>query len=168
MLAANMERGQTGPGKGGMDWSGFEKSRANHFAAYEEAVFEVFGPGREKTVLTARGWQDGPLPEEDLIIITAYNPGMEWPEESVNRQRNQELRALLLRSKLSFDEALGRNLDGSHQEPSFAVRLEEGKQKQQIAFVSSLGGRFGQAGLFFWDCRSRTGATLWLAGSIET
>lgn len=151
-----------------MDWSGFEKSRANRFAAYAEAVFEVYCPGQEKSVLTAGGWQEGPLPDEDLLIITAFNPGLEWPEHSVNQKRNQELRALLLRSGLTFDEALGRNLDGTHQEPSFAIRLEEGKQKQQIAFLSSLGGRFGQAGLFYWDCRSRTGRTLWLAGSIDT
>ncbi len=75
-----------------------------------------------------------------LHVITAWNPGDERPEQRVNREVNERLRADLLARTSSLWPALGSSSDGSHAEESWAVlgltrgnALELGRKYRQIA-----------------------------------
>ncbi|HBS05383.1 MAG TPA: hypothetical protein DEA96_10480 [Leptospiraceae bacterium] len=149
------------------DWSEFEKHQRKRFPEFGKAVFEIHVPGKDTTILTADGLISGPLPENDWIIITAYNPGHRRPAKEENELSNQRMLQTLQQAGLSCYPALGRNEDSSHQEPSFAVALETGPLKYQLAFVSSVAGAAGQAAVFYWDCNARKGRTVWLAPSEE-
>ena len=148
---------------GARDWSEFEKMRRKSFPEYGKALFEIHPPGKSVTTIHADGMISGPVPETDLLIITAYNPGHRRPSQQENEKANQRLAQVIEKAGLTSYPALGRNEDGSHREPSFAVALETGPLKYQLAFVSSLAGRAGQAAVFYWDCNARKGRTVWLA-----
>mgnify|MGYP002877607425 CR=1 FL=1 len=150
------------------DWSEFEKIQRKKFPEYGVAVFELFWPAGDITVLSREGLLSGPLPDSDLIFITGYNPGRLRPTDLQNQKANQYLQSALQKADLSFYRALGRNQERTHEEPSFAVALETGPQKFQLAYISSLAGSLGQAALFYWDGNARKGRTLWLVTDEES
>ncbi|MCB1304808.1 MAG: DUF3293 domain-containing protein, partial [Leptospiraceae bacterium] len=82
-----------------------------------------------------------------------------------NQLQNQRLKEALSSAGLSFYECVGRSPDGLHQEPSFAVALEEVRGREQLAYVASVAGRFEQSAIFLWNSRLRKGQTIWLAES---
>lgn len=150
------------------DWTGFESSCRGRFPEYSGSHFDIFWSEGQVSTLAGEGIIQGPLPESDLVIITAYNPGQARPSAEENQKANEKLGNYLKEAGLMFYQAVGRDPQHSHSEPSFAVVLETGPAKYQLAFLCSLAGCFQQAAVFCWDCNSRTGRTLWLAGVVET
>jgi hypothetical protein len=113
---------------------------------YERAVYEAeLDSGVVRFRVSAHS--EGQLPEVSLAIVTAWNPGELRPERAVNERANAGLAEELVREGRRFFSARGRDESASHLEPSFAViditRAE----------AVSLGRRYAQAAVFFWDGR---------------
>ena len=81
------------------------------------------------------------LPQE-FVIITAYNPRGRAAPPSRNQHQDQTLRAVLINRGATPLRVTGRNVDGSHQEPGWAVALsvqvglEIGRMFKQEAIYS--------------------------------
>lgn len=114
--------------------------------AYESAVYVAELP-EGKVEFRIGAAPAGPVPDTSLAIITAWNPGTGRPAEAVNESANRQLEAALLRAGWTYYPALGRNEEGTHLEPSFAVL--------QIASgpALALAQEFRQAAIFYWNGR---------------
>ncbi|MCB1164602.1 MAG: hypothetical protein KDK33_00510, partial [Leptospiraceae bacterium] len=70
------------------DWESFQSRRDRTFPEYATAVFEIFWPAGQSSLLGRDGLSSGIPPEQDLLIVTAYNPGLRRPDEETNRNNN--------------------------------------------------------------------------------
>lgn len=90
-----------------------------------------------------------------LVVITAWNPGLERPGDSANRAANRRLQSELVRRGLPFFPARGRDEAGAHVEPSFAV---VGIPREDAL---ALARSFGQAAVVYLS--AQTAELLWTA-----
>ncbi len=119
-------------------------TRASLARAYESAVYVAELPaGRVEFRLHAR--HRGRPPGSPLAIITAWNPGVERPSETANKEANLRLESALKEARWPYYPAIGRSEDGSHTEPSYAVLGID------PAAAMDLARNFRQAAVFFWD-----------------
>ncbi len=108
---------------------------------YESAIYEVdFADGRE-CFHTGHNTSSRP----PFFVVTAYNPGHERPSAETNEQANRELETALHEANITFLPASGRNPEGTHVEPSFALF---GVPTDRVLTFAR---RFGQAAVFHWD-----------------
>ncbi len=112
--------------------------------AYEQAVYTVELPaGRVEFRMHAR--PTGPVPDNALAIVTAWNPGAKRPSETENCKANNRLYAVLCAGSWLFYPASGRSADGTHVEPSFAVLGIDARSALALA------RQFDQAAILYWD-----------------
>jgi hypothetical protein len=133
---------------GGRDQSALSTS-------YRETLFEIETPDGKATLRvenvnsTLPDWLRG----RPVAVVTAYNPGMQRPNETTNLLANRRLRAVIEQRGWSYWTAVGRSPSGDHAEPSFAVLdLTEDEARE-------LGAQFDQACVFYWD--REQGRLLW-------
>ncbi len=121
-------------------------TRACLARAYENAVYVAeLPPGRVEFRLHAS--PRGPAPATPLAIITAWNPGVERPSETANKEANLRLESALEEARWPYYPASGRSEDGTHAEPSYAVAGID------PAAALDLARAFRQAAVFYWDGR---------------
>lgn len=113
---------------------------------YERAVYEAELDGR-RVVFHFETVSEGEAPVETLAIITAWNPAELRPEQAVNERANARLATEIERGGRRAFPARGRNVSGTHVEPSFAVVNID--RREAVA----LGRRYAQAAVFYWDGR---------------
>lgn len=123
--------------------------------AYEESLYEVKTTDGQTVILcTGRpAVLDGPdlLPEDHLIIITAYNPAGCTFCADENMARNAALAVDLGKLPVPVTESLSYAEDGSHQEPGYCVWLNRPFEKPPESIyrsILSLAEKYGQAAVF--------------------
>lgn len=96
---------------------------------YESAVYELLLDGRALTLRV------GELISEPIngFVITAYNPGHSRPTAEQNHHRHQALYRHLLQCGYAVQPALGRSVDGLHEEPSWWVQGASWLQLRAVA-----------------------------------
>jgi transcriptional regulator with XRE-family HTH domain len=124
---------------------------------YAATVIEIHWPDRPHQIVEPRteGVTDGGFPEgvDHIHVITAFNPRSRLLRRSENEERNRLLRADLDREELHYVGAVGRSLDNSWSEDSFAVIDANPEQ------ILDLARRYQQNAVFEWTPDRR--AILW-------
>jgi hypothetical protein len=117
----------------------------NLIRAYKETHYVVDFDGEKRTLFRVDCVPLGIAPATSVTIITAWNPGLQRPNDAQNQAANAQLEASLHARQYTFFPAVGQSADGMHTEPSFAVlSLTE-------AEALALGREFGQAAVLYWD-----------------
>lgn len=132
---------------------------------YANTRVRIFHDGREIVVMPSAE-QHHPLPDT-WHVITAWNPDSVLLDDSLNRERNERLRAHLHSAGHVAVDAEGVAVDGSHPpEPSFAVTA------MSTTEAVAVGLEFGQAAVFCIDVEGlhvvdcRTGETSSSSGYV--
>ena len=107
---------------------------------YIGAIIEIEIAGRTQCV---RGPNAEPLPvDAPMFVLTAYNPGGEDRDDSLNEVSERALEHELSSDGAMFWPALGRSPDGSWSEPGVAV---SGVDRTQAC---AYGDRYGQLAIY--------------------
>lgn len=132
--------------------AGREIERVLH-DAYVATVLEITLRGGDRVVVepTTDGSVRGQFPPDltHIHVLTASNPCTHLTTPDENESRNLRLRDDLLALDTEFTEAVGRSLDGSWSEASFAVF--DGHEEALI----ELARQYGQQAVFRWEARRR-------------
>jgi hypothetical protein len=107
---------------------------------YVDAVIECEIDGR---TCSLRGPEAEPLPADaPIFVLTAYNPGGEDRDESLNQAAERDLERELTTDHVTFWPALGHSRDASWSEPGVALA---GFDRAQAC---ELGARLGQLAVY--------------------
>ena len=111
--------------------------------AYEETLFIIYLADRDTITCEVGKPPSAPLPAATVTVITAWNPGLERPNDEDNRAANRRLERELIAQGYEFSSACGRSRDGTHEEASFAIFDVSADD------AARLGRRFGQSAVFW-------------------